>query len=88
MWLCPLTKSMSLWRKRGKNARAEVEKAEKPAKTPDGGGPRRDTAARQYGGAEKSRAVAVPPKAEKAATENQKAEKSAGAPQGPPTQGG
>ena len=68
MWLCPLTKSMNLWRKRGRTP-APKSKRRKPPKRQRRQPP------------EKHRS---PPIAEKAATENQKAEKSAGARKGRP----
>ncbi len=63
------------------NARAEVEKAETPKRRRRQ--PRRNTAAANTEEPKKPRR-GRPPKAEKAATENQKAEKSAGARKGRP----
>ncbi len=73
MWLCPLTKSMSLWRKRGRTARAEVEKAETP-ETPEAVAPGETP---QPANTEEPKKPRPWPSAEsgKAATENQKAEK-------------
>ena len=52
MWLCPLTKSLNLWRKRGRTP-APKSKRRTP-RNARGGSPRRNTAARQYGGTEKA----------------------------------
>ena len=73
MWLCPLTKSMSLWRKRDRTPAPKSKRRKRPK--------RRNPPIRR---SRKSRARGRPPKAEKAATENQKAEKSAWARKGRP----
>ncbi len=81
MWLCPLTKSMSLWLKRDRTP-APKSKRRKPPKRRRRQPPEKHRSPLD-GGTEKA---APWPSAEsgKGATENQKAEKSAGARKGRP----
>mgnify|MGYP000001849503 CR=1 FL=1 len=83
MWLCPLTKSMNLWRKRGRTP-APKSKSRNPPKRQRRQPPEQTPQPRPIRRNRKKPRRGRPPKAEKAATENQKSEKSAGARKGRP----